>query len=472
MNPSQTTLTVPHQGTVPTRPARGDKTTWIFVAALVLLFWVPEAILYMGWAKFWITLLAEVFIWGLFAVAFNLLMGYTGMISFGQAAYLGIGSYTTGLLLKKISGFPFALGLIAAPVSGALAALIIGYFCIRLTHTYFAMLTLAFSMIVYYTAFKWYDFTGGDNGLIGIPVPAWVQDPTFANYYKFVLVVTLVSVYLLWRIVNSPFGKTLTAIRENPDRAGFVGINVKRYQLYAFIVAGAFSGLAGALFMINERSVYPELAFWTRSTQVLLMSILGGVYTFFGPIVGAFMLQLMDADITKDYPQIWQLFLGSMLVLILYGLPGGIMGFIQARDTASTDDAATRVRKAMGEFRRKFWYFFAATLFFTGFFHILQEPDTWRATLLLTAAQAVVGAVLCTWMLRQLNTLAQVWRIIFLVFPLLPLALHIALHTPLSGLMIIVLWAVFIYNYLWQAEIREAFGQPHRAALETAPGTR
>jgi len=188
--------------------------------------------------------------------------------------------------------------------------------------------------------------------------------------------------------------------------------------------------------------------------------------------VGAFMLQLMDADITKDYPQIWQLFLGSMLVLILYGLPGGIMGFIQARDIASTDDAAARVRKAMGEFSRKFWYFFAATLFFTGFFRILQAPDTWVATLLLTAAQAVVGAVLCAWMLRQLNTFAQVWRIIFLVFPLLPLALHIALLTPLSGLMIVVLWAVFIYSYLWQTEIREAFGQPYRAAIETAPGAR
>ena len=470
MHTSQTPLTAPRHVIVPARAAGAETTTWLFVAALVLLFWVPEAILYMGWARFWITLLAEVFIWGLFAVSFNLLMGYTGMISFGQAAYLGVGGYTTGLLLKKISGFPFALGLMAAPVSGALAALLIGYFCIRLSHTYFAMLTLAFSMIVYYTAFKWYAFTGDDNGLIGVPVPAWVQDPTFANYYKFVLVVTLAGVYLLWRIVNSPFGKTLTAIRENPDRAGFVGVNVKRYQLYAFIVAGAFSGLAGALFMINERSVYPELAFWTRSTQVLLMSILGGVYTFFGPIVGAFMLQLMDADITKDYPQIWQLFLGSMLVLILYGLPGGIMGFIQARDTASADDADTRVRKAMGEFRRKFWYFFAATLFFTGFFRLLQAPDAWVATLLLTAAQALVGAVLCAWMLRRLNTFAPVWRSVFLVFPVLPLALHIALHTPLSGLMIVVLWAVFIYNYLWQAEIREAFGQPHRTALETIPG--
>jgi hypothetical protein len=297
-----------------------------------------------------------------------------------------------------------------------------------------------------------------------------VQDPTFSNYYKFVLVITLLSLYLLWRLVNSPFGKTLTAIRENPERAGFVGINVKRYQLYAFIVAGAFSGLAGALFMINERSVYPELAFWTRSTQVLLMSILGGVYTFFGPIVGAFLLQLMDADITKDYPDIWQLFLGSMLVLILYGLPGGIMGFIQARDTASTDDYATRVHKAMAEFRRKFWYFFAAMLFFTGFFRLLQAPDTWLTTVLLTAAQALVGTVLCAWMLRQLTTFAPVWRLLFLLFPLLPLALHIALHTPLSGLTIIVLWAICIHSYLWQVEIRAAFGAAHRAALSIAPG--
>src|SRR4029434_1572168 len=157
---------------------------------------------------------------------------------------------------------------------------------------------------------------------------------------------------------------------------------------------------------------------------------------------------------------------------ILYGLPGGIMGFIQARDTASTDDAATRVRKAMGEFSRKFWYCLAATCVFTAFFHILQAPDTWVATVLLTAAQAVVGAVLCAWMLRRLNTFTQILWVVFMCFPLLPLALHIALHTPLSGLMIVVLWAVFIYNYLWQAEIREAFGQPHRAALDIAPGAR
>ena len=469
MNTSQTTVTAHRRGSSQPRTAGGERANWIFVAALTLCFWIPDLILYMGWTKYWISFLTEVFIWALFAVAFNLLMGYTGMISFGQAAYLGIGGYATGLMLKKISGLPFALGLTAAPVAGALAALVIGYFCIRLTHTYFAMLTLAFSMIVYYTAFKWYDFTGGDNGLIGVPVPVWVQDPTFANYYKFVLVISLAGIYVLWRMVNSPFGKTLTAIRENPERAGFVGINVKRYQLYAFMIAGAFSGLAGALFTIHERSVYPDLAFWTRSTQVLLMSILGGVYTFFGPIVGAFLLQLMDADITKDYPEIWQLFLGGILVLILYGLPGGIMGFIQARDLSSADDYATRVRKVLDEFRRKFWYFFGATLFFTGLFSILKAPEAWVNAVLLTAGQAVVGGVLFPWMLRQLGTFSQAWRVVFLLFPLVPLALHIALHTPVSGLMLIVLWAVFIYSYLWQGEIKEACGQQPQPALHTTP---
>ena len=331
---------------------------WAFLAALALLFWVPELILYMGWAKFWIQFTTQVFIWSLFGVSFNLLMGYTGMVSFGQAAYLGIGGYTAGLLLKNIPGLSFYLGLAAAPVGGALAALVIGYFCVRRTHIYFAILTLAFGHIVYLIAFKWYGFTGGDNGLIGIPVPGWIAEPTFANYYKFVLVICVVAIYLLWRIVNSPFGKTLTAIRENPERADFIGVPVDRYRLYAFVLVGAFSGLAGALIMVNERSVYPDLAHWTQSTQVLLMSLLGGVYTFFGPIVGALLLRTMDADITQNYPEIWQLFLGGVLVLILFGLPGGIVGFIQERDVGSGDDQATRTAKMLRLFRRKSWMFF------------------------------------------------------------------------------------------------------------------
>jgi len=462
---------VPTSSAAPSVPGRArtdgpDKAVWAFVAALVVFFWVPEVVLTMGWPEFWIIFFTEAFIWSLFAVAFNLLMGYTGLISFGQAAYLGIGGYTTGLLLKKITDFPFALGFIAAPLVGALAAAVIGYFCIRLSHIYFAMLTLAFSQIVYFTAFKWYDFTGGDNGLIGVPVPDWVQDPSFTNYYRFVLVVCVLGVFILWRIVNSPFGKTLTAIRENPERAGFVGINVKRYELYAFMIAGGFSGLAGALITLHERSVYPDLAFWTRSTQVLLMSILGGVYTFSGPIVGAFLLLFMDADITQNYPGIWQLFLGAVLVLILFGLPGGIMGFIQSRDVASADDSATRMRKTMAEFRRKFWYFFVAMLVFSGFFLTLKSPATWVTTLLFTLGQALIGGLLFPWMLRQLSTLAEGWRLVFLLFPIAPLAVHILLRTPLSGLMIVLLWAVCIHAQLWRPDVRAAFRGRHSAHLQ------
>ncbi len=458
-----------------------DPVLWSFLAALVLLFWVPELIIYMEWADYWIIFLTEAFIWSLFAVAFNLLMGFGGMISFGQAAYLGIGGYTAGLLLKYIPWMPFYGGLIAAPIGGALAALVIGYFCIRRTHIYFAILTLAFGHIVYLIAFKWYDFTGGDNGLIGIPVPDWVKDPTFANYYKFVLVICLLAIYLLWRIVNSPFGKTLTAIRENDVRADFIGIDVQRYKLYAFIIAGAFSGLAGALIMINDRSVYPDLAHWTQSTQVLLMSLLGGIYTFFGPIVGAFLLLTLDADITQNYPEIWQLVLGAILVLVLFGLPGGIVGFIQDRDVTGTDDIATRMAKLMAQFVRKSWYFFPGAVLFTGFFAFLQTPDSWLfsedwdfevlslitwGVVPSTVLQGVVGGAVLWWLLGGLRTYQPLSRWLLLGLPVLMLVLHIYLETPLSGLLVVTLYAIYSFYALFQADVRQAFSTGVPAATE------
>ena len=449
-----------------------DPVLWGFLATFVVLFWTPELIIYMEWADYWVIFLTEVFIWSLFAVAFNLLMGYGGLISFGQAAYLGIGGYTAGLLLKYLVWMNFYVALAAAPIGGALAALVIGYFCIRRTHIYFAILTLAFGHIVYLIAFKWYDFTGGDNGLIGIPVPEWVKDPTFANYYKFVLVICMLSIYLLWRIVNSPFGKTLTAIRENEVRADFVGIDVQRTKLYAFMIAGAFSGLAGALIMINDRSVYPDLAHWTQSTQVLLMSLLGGVYTFFGPIVGAFLLLTMDADITQNYPEIWQLFLGGTLVLILFALPGGIVGFIQQQDDNSADDMATRMAKSMAQFSRKSWYFFAGAMAFTTFFTILQFPDSWLISedwdfellslitwgiLPRTIFQIVAGVAIMWWLLRGIRAYQPLHRWLLLAFAVLSLFLHIYLETPLSGLLLVFLWVVFSFYGLFQAETRQVF---------------
>ncbi len=484
MKTTPSTPAIERTGIQPRQKAGADKTIWLFLLALLLLFWVPEFILWMEWPEYWITFLTEVFIWGLFALAFNVLMGYTGMISFGQAAYLGIGGYTAGLLLKKLAWMPFWLGLVAAPIGGAVAAAIIGYFCIRRTHIYFAILTLAFGQIVYLIAFKWYDFTGGDNGLIGVPVPEWVKDPTFSNYYKFVLVIAVVAIYLLWRIVNSPFGKTLSAIRENPERTGFVGVNVKRYQLYAFMVAGFFSGLAGALMMVNERSVYPDLAHWTQSTQVLLMSLLGGVYTFFGPLIGALLLQTMDADITSDYSEIWQLFLGSVLILILFGLPGGIMGFIQDRDFASADDYPTRMRKWVLTFSRKFWFFFAGVLVFTAFFSILAQPSSWwiseewefELTNLITwgiiprtIVQAIIGGIVFSLLLRGVRAFSPISRLLMLLGSLAPLALHLYLGTPLSGVLISALLVLFVYLNLLHADLKAAFGPQQRAELRTAP---
>lgn len=252
------------------------------------------------------------------------------------------------------------------------------------------------------------------------------------------------------------------------------------------MVAGAFSGLAGALIMVNERSVYPDLAHWTQSTQVLLMSLLGGVYTFFGPIVGAFLLLTMDADITQDYPELWQLFLGAVLVLILYGLPGGIMGFIQERDLASSDDYATRMRKTMDQFARKFWYFFCGALFFTTFFSILLTPDSWLLSeawdfalvdlrtwgiVPRTLVQGVIGGLIFLPLLHGLKAFSPLCRRLLLVFPVLPLALHIYLHTPLTGLLIVVLWGVFIYYNLLQADVKLAFSQQGRTELQTASGT-
>jgi len=467
------------QGVLPQRQAARarDPMNWAFLAALVLLFWLPELVLHMDWARFWIQFATQVFIWSLFAVSFNLLMGYAGMISFGQAAYLGIGGYTAGLLLKNIAGLSFYVGLLAAPVGGALAALIIGYFCVRRTHIYFAILTLAFGHIIYLIAFKWYDFTGGDNGLIGIPVPEWIVEPTFANYYKFVLIICVAAIYLLWRIVNSPFGKTLTAIRENPERADFVGIPVDRYRLYAFVLVGAFSGLAGALIMVNDRSVYPDLAHWTQSTDVLLMVLLGGVNTFFGPIVGALVLRTMDADITQNYPQIWQLFLGGVLVMILFGLPGGIVGFIQERDVGSGDDHATRTGKLLRQFRYKSWMFFAAALSFATFFAILQSPRAWllpraREFSLFSMAswgivpcallQLAVGAAVLWWLLQRADRFNRIDGVLLLALPIAALALHVYLATPLSGLLIMLLWVVFTVYSLCQADFRHAYriGRP------------
>lgn len=272
--------------------------------------------------RFWVELAIHAAIMVLFAVSFNLLLGYTGLASFGQAAYFSIGAYGTAILLTRAElAFPAAMA--SAILLSAFAALVIGFFCVRLTQIYFAMLTLAYSQIIWAIAFKWNAVTGGDNGFVGIRVPAALTG--HQPLYLFTVSVVLASVWLLWRVVGSPFGRLLTSIRENPERAEFLGINVRGYQLLAFVIAGAFAGLAGALFALHNRSVFPDSALWTRSAEVLIMTILGGVYTFLGPAVGAVLLVVLDYLVTTR-TEYWPLVLGSILLALVYFFPEGVMG--------------------------------------------------------------------------------------------------------------------------------------------------
>lgn len=277
---------------------------------------------------FFLQLLTEIAIAGLFATAFNLLMGYGGMVSFGHAAYFALGAYASALLVKK-AGLPMLLALPAAPVVAALGALVFGVFIVRLTATYFAMLSLAFGQIVFTVIFKWKSLTGGDDGILGLWPPEWLKSP--AAYYYFTVTVVALALLALRAIVDSPFGSALKAVRENPRRARYIGIDVRRHQLMAFVISGFFSGLAGGLFAFYNGSVFPDFAFFTKSFEPLVVTLLGGVGSFFGPLAGAFGFKLLEWLISREWPVYWPLVLGSVVIAVVILLPRGFVGLAGGR---------------------------------------------------------------------------------------------------------------------------------------------
>jgi branched-chain amino acid transport system permease protein len=292
-------------------------------------------------SRFYTFLANDVVIWALFATSLNLLVGYTGLVSFGHAAYFGIGAYTTGLLMKTLA-VPFLLAFPAAGLLAGAVAAVFGFFCVRLTKIYFAMLTLAFAQIVWAICFKWNEVTGGEQGMPEIPYPdfGWLERAaaglpllggwrTSEYFYFTTLVLVGLSMWALRRIVSSPFGRMLETIRENPERAEFIGVNVRRYELVAFVLAGGFAGLAGGLFGIFNRGVFPDFAYWTKSSEVLIMTLLGGMGTFFGPALGAVVLLWLNQQIVS-YTEYWPFILGTILVVLLFLFPGGIAGALAA----------------------------------------------------------------------------------------------------------------------------------------------
>jgi branched-chain amino acid transport system permease protein len=266
----------------------------------------------------------EILIYSLFALSLNVIIGYSGNVSFGHAAYFAIGGYTNAILLTTYA-WPLVPSLLASITVSMFITGIVAYFCTRLTDIYFAMLTLAFSMLVWAIAFKWRSLTGGDDGFVGITIPAILDQRI--NFYYFTVLVVVFSTWILWLICHSAFARSLLAVRENPTRAGFVGINTRLMRWWAFVVAGTFAGLAGALFAMLHRGMYVESAFWTQSATVLIMTLLGGMFSFFGPAIGAATLFLLER-ITNEYTEYWPTVLGLILILILLFLPDGLVGLV------------------------------------------------------------------------------------------------------------------------------------------------
>jgi branched-chain amino acid transport system permease protein len=286
-------------------------------------------------SQYWITLASEIFMFALFATSFNLLLGYTGLLSFGQAALFGAGAYTVSLIVLKLTN-SWPLAFLGAVMLSTLVAAIIGFLSIHRAEIYFAMLTLSFGQLFYTVIYKWTKFTGGSDGLIGIPLPKFnlfgivVSLSNPIRYYYFTMGILIASFLILRRIVRSPFGQILLAIRENPIRLEFTGINPRRYKLIAFVIAGAFSGLAGALFAPFSGTIDPGIAHWSKSADPVFMSLAGGITTFVGPTIGAAVFLSLNS-IISTITQYWMLIFGVILILIVMAFPTGMTGFLREK---------------------------------------------------------------------------------------------------------------------------------------------
>jgi branched-chain amino acid transport system permease protein len=314
-------LRPPGGGGVAGAPPRRLGPVWLGLGLLALAG-VPLVL-----PTFWISIVVEIFAFALFASSLHLLMSVGGMVSFGHAAYFGLGAYGAAVLLQ-LAGVPMPAAFALAPVAAALAACVFGYFCVRLTSIYFAMLTLAFAQIVYAVVHQWDDVTGGDNGMLSVWPAPWLATPS--RYYYWALAATVVGLLLLRLVTASPFGLTLRAVRDHARRAEAVGVNIRVLQWTAFVVAGFVAGLGGAIYAFLKGSVFPVYTESPMSVQPLVMVLLGGVGSPAGPLIGAAVYKLLDTVITR-YTDYWQIVLGAILLVLVLAFPRGIAGVLHGR---------------------------------------------------------------------------------------------------------------------------------------------
>ncbi|MGA7984315.1 MAG: ABC transporter permease [Burkholderiales bacterium] len=278
-------------------------------------------------------LLTDIFVFALFAVSLHFIMGPGGMPSFGHAAYFGLGAYGAGLLLQR-AGLPMELALLLGPLVAGVGALAFGWFCVRLSGVYLAMLTLAFAQISWSIVFQWDSMTGGSNGLIGVWPAGWLASRT--SYYFLALVTGAGGIVMLWRMLHSPFGYALRAGRDSPLRADAIGIDVRSQQWAAFVIAGLFAGVGGAVYVFSKGSISPDSLAVPRSINGLVMVLLGGVQTLTGPVWGAALFTWLQ-DAAARNVEYWRAVIGLIIIALVLAFPQGLAGFLRDRFAGERD---------------------------------------------------------------------------------------------------------------------------------------
>jgi branched-chain amino acid transport system permease protein len=321
--------------TVAVEPLREADRRIHFAGAIgfLLLLLAPSALNEYGQL-----ILTEIFILAVFAASLHLVMSYGGMVSFGHAAFFGLGAYSAGIVSARL-GLPMALGLAASILVAAAAGVVLGWFCTRLSSVYLAFLTLGFAQILWSIAVQWTAVTGGDNGILGIRPPSWLQGSL--SFYYFALFSSLGALLSIRQLVFAPFGYALRAGRDSPTRADATGVNVRRHQWAAFVVSGMFAGLAGGLIAFQRGNVFPNDISISTSVDALVMVLLGGIQTVIGPVVGAAAYHLLRTELVRNFEDLWRLILGVVIVLLVVAFPNGIAGGIKQIFVASKRAGST-----------------------------------------------------------------------------------------------------------------------------------
>ncbi len=309
-----------------------DAGYWIvFTGVLALLIAAPLVL-----PEFWRRFATEILIWGLLAMSSDILIGYTGMVSFGHSAFFGLGMYGAAAALLSVRPPSLWLALVYGLVGAGVLAVFVAYFSTRLRDIYFSITTLVFSQIFYVVIFTWTEVTGGENGLSFRQPPFSIPGLVSATFtpvtlHWFVLGVVTLSYLILRRITQSPFGKVLQAIRENEPRTRAVGYHIERYKIVAVMLSGLFAGLAGVLYAVQNKFAAPDFVFFTVSGEVVIFNVMGGMGTLVGPVAGAAFFLLLREGLSRFFTEYYLIPVGIIFTLMVMFVPQGLLGFLRRR---------------------------------------------------------------------------------------------------------------------------------------------